>query len=212
MERFSPQPSKLLEDISEEEWTIHWNELRVYARKRFGWLEGRQGLNLEELVSKAIVDTMTGKRRWPPIDRKTGRVKTGVQLLPFLCEVLRSNVSHEWERIKRTVPIESSDYSGDARLRSLERLLTEESSSYPYLIQPESPESQAISNDLKARVYELISDDEDLVNILKLRYEGLKPKAVANELGLSMEAMRAAQKRLRRIVQKLLQEWNHGQE
>jgi hypothetical protein len=203
-----------IKEVTRDEWTEIWSKLRLYAWKRFGWLHDRIGLDLDEIVHKAIHDTLIGVRRWPPVKTKTGEIKK-VDLFYFLCQVVRSNVSHEWEREKKRVPIDSvgNGYDQDEyHLKSLETLIYEAAEAYPYLVHPIPIDRQLIDKEFEQKVFDLLENDEILTKVLKLLYAGVKPLTIAQELGMTIEEVRAAQKRLRRKVQILLEEMNYGKE
>ncbi len=99
MTKVSDQTHKSLDQITDEEWMAIWRRLRLYAIHNYGWTQSTVGvgLDLEAIVQEAILDTLTGVRRWPPVD-KQGTPKD--EPLFFLCQTVRSKVSHATEREK----------------------------------------------------------------------------------------------------------------
>lgn len=191
--------------ITEDEWIDAWQRLRLHTWKRYGWLHKRLGLNLDDLVHQAIVDTMEGTRTWPPIDRNTGEIRQDVTLLSFLCGVVRNNAYHLWVKEKKRISFERSDNDEPAMPKSLEILLAESNGSYPHLTRPEDVERQTIYNQITEKMSELVGDDEVARNILTewRKDPTLKPSDIATVLGLNITHIQNAQKRLRRKLEEL---------
>jgi DNA-directed RNA polymerase specialized sigma24 family protein len=185
-----------LESITEEQWTQILQKLRLHAWRRYKSLHDKLGLDLDDVVHQALADTLEGKRHWP---------KEEVDLFYFLCSVVKSIVSHRLEQEKRKVSIESfeSNYSREGSdLASVEVMITGSIGEY---LRYESIYNRLVYDRLIEKMYELVTGDEVLINIVGLwsKDPDLKPSEIAEELGLSIVEMRNAQKRLRRRLKEL---------
>jgi hypothetical protein len=193
--------------ISDAEWEELWRRVRQHAWKRFYWLHDRIGEDLDAIVHQAFVDTWTGKRRWPPVDRATGETKDHVSLYLFLCETVRSLVSHVWEREKRRISFDApaNDLLHDREF--IEKLLASETNSL--FAPPPNVEASVDYNRLTEVMLGLLEDDQ-LKSIVRLwrADPDLKPSEIAAVLKLTMPQMQAAQKRLRRF----LRDWKENNE
>ncbi|HWX42823.1 MAG TPA: hypothetical protein VN345_16855 [Blastocatellia bacterium] len=199
------------EPTSDEEWVNLWLRLRFYLGRRFFWL-ARRGWDLDEIASQVIVDVKLGKRRWPPVD-PDGRVKTEVQLFTFLCNVARSIVSHMWDLEKRKISIDGAwaNDPEDPNPKSFETLLSE--SGTPLLaFHPDDTEKMANYNRLTGKMIELVANDGLLVRMIELwrADPALKPRDLAEILRVRIEEVQAAQKRLRRRVKSIKDEFTCG--
>lgn len=155
----------------------------------------RLGLDLDDVVHQALVDTLEGKRHWP---------KEDVDLFYFLCEVVRSLISHRVEQEKRNVPLESIGprAAEESELASVEAMIGGSIGEY---LRYESIYNRLVYERLIERMYELVGDDEELINIVGLwsKDPSLKPGELAKAMGLSIGEIRNAQKRLRRRLGEL---------
>jgi RNA polymerase sigma factor (sigma-70 family) len=201
-----PQEPNPLASISEDEWITTWKKLRLFAHTRYRWVEHKSGVDVEDVIQKAIVDTIEGRRRWP--HEKTS-------LFFFLAQVVRSEISHRLARERKTISLDSFSKAADnesldseSTADSIEILLRETSGLTDNRV--EDAESRAISNELNKKLFDALARDEELVQILKLLVEGLRPIEIAETLGLSVEQIRAAQKRLRRRLLALREEMTHA--
>lgn len=185
-----------LKSLTDEEWRTLWKKLRLFAWRKYGSL---RGLDVDDVIQQAIVDTLSGKRRWP---------KPEVSLFHFLCGVISSKAYHWWKREQRMVSIETlkshTPYAEDAGSDTilLERVIYGSIGEY---IRYEAIYNRGFYELLVDAMCESIREDKELVNIVRLWSEDprLKPSEIAQQLGLSMNAMRNAQKRLRRKLQAL---------
>jgi hypothetical protein len=182
--------------ISDAEWQEMSIKLRIYAWKKYGWLRSLTGIDLDDLAQQAIVDTWSGKRRWPPIDAATGIEKSDVSLFCFLCQTIRSLASHN-RKGPRPVDFDKIDPPDNGS--QFESAFVGNSR---FLVRPADIERAADYNDLTNRMVELASMDTDLSRIIKLwrACPDLRPRELASELHLTMPELRAAQKRLRRLL------------
>jgi hypothetical protein len=180
-----------LHSISEQQWTELWHKLRLHAWKRYRWLHDVTGEDLDEIAHQAIMDTITGTRRWPPPDDGSGESKD-VPLFPFLCGVVRSIVSHNWERAKNKISLDNLPSNFNAEVLGELRQTTASS----------RIENVTDYKQLTDKMLELVSFDKEVFRIVELlrTYPDMRPREIAEELGFTMPQMRAAQKRLRRLL------------
>ncbi|MEK6281234.1 MAG: hypothetical protein AABN95_12850 [Acidobacteriota bacterium] len=172
-------------------------KLRLYTWKKYGWLTKLNGIDLDDIAQQAIVDTFSGQRRWPPIDAATGIEKPDVTLFYFLCQTVRSIVSHQGQG-PRPVDFDRIDPRSDGPQYENAYAGT----SAPFLVRPADIERAAEYNNLTDKMLELTSGDSDLSRIVRLwrACPDLKPREIAEELQFTMPEVRAAQKRLKRLL------------
>jgi|SRR5215207_1285300 len=207
-------PNDPLASVKEEQWIEVWVKLRFHTRKRYSWLSRRLGVDLDDIAHQAIVDTMSRKRRWPPIDALTGEMKTEVNLFSFLCEVVRSNISHVWERERRTVSIDTDSTNDPKEFNQefIDYLLNESANTYHHSVKPDDIESNVTYNDITDKMLNIVASDTEVYRIVELWREepDLKPKELAARLGIPIYRVRAAQKRLRRLLRKFREASSNG--
>jgi RNA polymerase sigma factor (sigma-70 family) len=191
MEVLSSEIKEVFLHFSKEKWEELWKRLRYFTYSHYRGLPSRVGggIDLDDLIQDAIVDAITGKRKWPP----------GVKPVTFLCQVIRSKVSHMLEK-------------ENFRLKSLEETSSHTLTAYTessFLTQPEDLQEQISYKELCNKILELVSEDNLLGRIVKLWISdpNLKPSEIAYMLGISIEEMRNAQKRLSRKLGKLRERW-----
>ncbi len=167
------------EPITETEWNQLWLKLRCHTWHKYRWLHERTGKDLDEIVSQAVLDTLSGARNWPP----------DVGLFYFLCRTVESIVSHTWEREKRVLSLD--DFRAPVTSPNL------------HLVIDTHEDYQRLTD----KMVELVSYDNELTEIIKLwrADPDLKPRDLARELGLSAAQVYAAKKRLRRALRDLQQ-------
>lgn len=204
-----------LETITEEQWIEMWHKLRLHTAKKYRWLLRRLSLEPGDLANQAIVDTLQGRRQWPSINAQTGLINEDLSLFAFLCGVVRSNASHLWEREKANLPIENIERTNGRRNvipQSLETILAQPLDHHLTLANAENIEQRIINNQKTERICSFVAEDKELVRVItELRKDpALKPRELAEILGLSIEKVRNAQKRLRRIVQNLRGDLTNG--
>ena len=198
--------SEQLAALSEEQWRDLYLRLRLFTWRRYKWLS-KSGVDLDDLVVKAVSDTLEGKRHWPPVD-EYGQPKANVSLFSFLCRVVESNVSHVWEQERRKISagLIEPDYGAlgfaleDLPVGSFEALLSVSPRADPGSAREGGTDSRAIYNELRDKLFDLVADDVELRSIVELIVADpdLKPREMAELLGLSLDRIRSAQKRLRR--------------
>lgn len=198
----NPRPRKDSSDpISEAQWADAWVKLRLHTWKKYRWLYDLTGDDLDDIAHQAIIDTWNGQRLWPPVDRVTGLPKHDVSLLCFLCETVRSIVSHRWEKTKATIPLDSF-FNSTGQGPQFERAIAHRSA---LVFRPTDIEEVDEYKHLTEKMLNLVSNDEEVLRVVKMwrAYPDLKPREIAEALLLTMPQMRAAQKRLRRLLSEL---------
>src|ERR1700752_2449736 len=196
--------SELLSSMTEEEWLDLYNRLRLFTYKRYYWLRDQTNLDLEGIIQEAIIDTIQGKRRWPSVDKDTDEVK--ISRFVFLCDVIRSKVSHLWEREKRQLSLDSfyentsvlEPKLGDSAKREV--LLNESATEYWSLISRQDPYSQLVHKEVVDKMFNLVSHDETLTKILQLWLQepDLKPRQIAERMGLNVKQIYLILKKLQK--------------
>ena len=203
MNAVSPLSQEYIAHMSEDEWRDLYKRLLLFSHKKYGQLQTRVGgLDLESVILDAIEDTFFGIRRWPVVDAD-GKIKN-ISLFFFLCQTIRSKVSHilEQEKIKAPIDDESENHSL--------RLISQSPIRRVQLC--ESSDELAIYNELGQQLLEAVHQDELLTQIIKLYLDtpDLHPREVAEQLGLPIEEIQNARKRLDRKIGKLREERSNG--
>jgi DNA-directed RNA polymerase specialized sigma24 family protein len=192
MTKVSYQTHKSLDQITDEEWMAIWKRLRLYAIHNYGWTQSTVGvgLDLEAIVQEAILDTLTGVRCWPPVD-KQGTPKD-VNLFFFLCQTVRSKVSHATEREKRKLPIDSLDPRS------------------PVLIDSENKQEQKVHYDqLRESIMAEARSDSGLTETARLMTEtpDITAKDIAKERNVPIKTVRKDIERLKRRLRNSRMAW-----
>jgi len=190
-----------LKSISSEEWDDTYKRLRLYTWKRYKWLHDRMGVDLDDFVHAAISDTLQEKRHWPPTDEQ-GRPKD-VSLFFFLCQVVRSKVYHFWNRESQNISlnlIEQDHTFEEFPPESFELSAGESVGGRSGLMHTRLADRDAIDNEFRRRLRNLVAGDDELMKIVELIIEDPRsnPREIAASLGLDIKRVYAAQKRLRR--------------
>jgi len=196
--------------LTQAEWEELWRKLRLHTWKRFRWLHEQTGEDLDAIAQQAMVDTLTGRRRWPPVDRLTGRENNNVPLFAFLCETVRSLISHAWEREKARISFDARTADSINDQEFIEKLFGRAYERNSFYVTPHKIEELVDYNKLTQVILKLVEDDRELVSIIRLWSSDpdLKPSEIAATLKLTMRQMRAAQKRLYRR----LRDWKRRNE
>jgi DNA-directed RNA polymerase specialized sigma24 family protein len=182
-----PPTSGSLASLSEEDWHVLWCKLLLHVYNRYRWFYLRTGRSLEGLAAEAMLAMISGRRRYPPIDKKTGLERQDVTPLAFLCETVYSLVSR---RLPDSISLDDLDRLApflDLRAKS-------------YLFTPAHIEERLTYQQIVTKMLKLVHDDPLAQQILLLLSEdsNLRPREIAELLGLPINKIRAAQKRLRR--------------
>jgi DNA-directed RNA polymerase specialized sigma24 family protein len=199
----SPAIQESLSRMTEAEWKDIYKRVRLFAYKNYGWLQVKiSGLDIETVIQDAVEDTLFGLRRWPAVD-EDGNDKN-VSLCVFLCQTVRSKISHLLEQQKNKVSIDENPED-----EKLEVLFQSYLSGFR---SGQGSEQQAIYNQLSVKLIEAVHPDTLLTQIVKLYIDmpDLKPSDVAERLGIPVKEVLNAQRRLVRKTQKLREEWING--
>jgi hypothetical protein len=201
MESRSRTEQNGLADMSEKELHDLWKRLRLFTYKRFGKrTKGVRGINLDEVILDAIEDTFFGKRRWPPLDDQ-GHDKQ-ISLFFFLCQTIRSKVSHiiEHEKKKQSINEEDTESLNQKGMYKLQA--------------SEQTDAESIYNQLSNRIRQAVKSDPLLKQIVELWIADpdLKPKDIARNLKVKDETIRNAQKRLNRKIKDIRAKWSNDYE
>lgn len=195
MERPAPTsgPSVL---VTDEQWKLVWSQLRLHVHRKYRWFSLKTGRDLNGYVHQALIAVMSGKLQYPPVDLETGLEKD-VTLLAFLCKTVRRLILDELDILRRldqlddTLPLQA---------------VTDPRKSY--LLRQVKVEDKIRFKALVTTMRELVKDEPllDLMVQVWAREPELKPREMATVLDLEMSQMRAAQKRLRRRLERLREE------
>jgi DNA-directed RNA polymerase specialized sigma24 family protein len=192
----SPKARQVFEQMKEAEWRDLRNRLLYFGYRNYGGNDRRLGYHLDDAVEDAIVDVVTGVRQWPPVDEYGNEREIG--LFVFLCQTVRSKISHVIAKKAREIQFE--DVQGlDLPLDRLETLRGSKESEL---------ERKIIYSEFSEQLLKLVSDDNTLTKLIKVLIEtpDLRPQEIAPLLGISMQEMRNAQKRLSRRLKALREE------
>lgn len=191
---------EFFDSLSLDQWGELRNRLRHFTYKKYGWLSKHiRGLNLDEIVLDAIEDTYFGIRQWPLEENRN----KDVSMFVFLCQTIRSKVSHLVEQENKKLPI--NDILDEGRPESLSHIRQ------IVLKSNEQSDQQAIYNALCRLIIESVRSDPILTMIAKYCVENpdSKPKEIAADLGLPIAEVRNAQKRFCRKALEARQKWGH---
>lgn len=193
--------------------TENWDEIapRLIAHAKwkcasYSWARNQhdlpKGLQAADIAMQAIDKLISGERIWDKNNQPN--------LLFFLKSVIDSLIwhlvsssSHQNERpsgFRSKIPTDN-----DSDPQDYDFIIDTASSSDPT---PENfllnKENQARFWEIKNFLYELASGDEEVGMILLCMEEGIiKPKEIAEQLGLDVAKVNNAQKRLRRLATKI---------
>ena|SRR5215213_6748397 len=203
-----------LSSLSEVQWEDLFKRLLIFTHKRYGWRKELSGWDLQDIVQQAIIETIEGKRRWPPKNSETGEPDPNVNLFLFLCNVIKTDVSHLLEKERRKSRTEVHELDLD-----LERLLEESDAPDKDLhkrraafLSNENSESVALYHELSEKIHKAVANDEELTNVVDLLIymPDSKPREIAEHLGLSIQQIYPILKRLRRRLTTMQEEAING--
>lgn len=201
MKASSPLAQDYFARMTEAEWRDLYKRARVYAYMNYGWLQSKiGGFVLEDVIIEAIEDTYFGTRQWPVMD-KQGQEKK-VSLCVFVCQTIRSKVSHILDREKRKIYLDESPEAEQSEfLAELMRAQT-----------IRGPDQAVIYQQLCERLLDSVRDDPFLARILRRLIEtpDLEPRDLAKQMKLPVTEIRNALKRLSRRLRSLREEWPNG--
>lgn len=173
---------ELIARYTDKDWEDLLKRLRYYAYGRYGWLTSKAGgaVDLEDLIQESIADMIKGRRQWP----------LGLDVKIFLCQIIRSKVSHLLEKEGKAVP------------EPEHALVPCPVPGYTF----HAKEDEQRVGLLSMSIRKLVADDELLSRIAEewIREPSLRPREVASRLGLSSERMSNAHRRLKRRLASLL--------
>jgi len=201
MEASSPLAQDYFARMTEAEWKDLYKRARLYAYMNYGWLQAKiGGLILDDVIIEAIEDIFFGARQWPVID-KQGRDKK-VSLCVFVCQTIRSKVSHILEKEKRKIYLDES--GEDEHSEFLAEMMKAQ--------RVYGADQRVIYNQLCERLLESVRDDPFLTRILRKLIEtpDLEPRDIAKQMTLPVTEVRNALKRLSRRLRSLREEWLNG--
>jgi DNA-directed RNA polymerase specialized sigma24 family protein len=184
--------------ITDEQWEFVWQKLRFYVHRRYRWFYRQTGRDLDGIVSKAILDTMEGRRRYPPIDKETGMEKPDVTLFVFLCCVVDSLIRTHLSTATRLCELDDTLQVGEVHRPRRS-----------FLFKQTNLEDTASYNELVAEMRELVRGDPLLDRMVEwwAIEPDLKPRELAEALGVDKSQIQNALKRLRRRLARLRKEW-----
>jgi DNA-directed RNA polymerase specialized sigma24 family protein len=189
MRELSKQGREALSKLTDTGRVDLYKRLRFYAYRNFSRkVQGRFDL-LDEVIQEAIVDTYFGKRHLPP----------DVDLTAFLCETVRSKVSHILEKEKNKISIEEVEEA-------------ERQTSYSKSIEA-SIEGSHLENSYQVVVYKelcngirkAVRSDPSLLELAELLFAvpDLKPREIAMQMNQPINNVFNLLRRLRRRARKL---------
>lgn len=199
----APRTQNHLSQMTEAEWNDLYKRIRLYSYKTYGWLQTKvSGLDLETVMQESIEDVYFGVRHWPVVDEHG--TEKNISLCAFLCQTIRSKVSHILEEGKRKVSLDGNPDDGRLEFTSIAYLLKVRTA--------QDCEHQAIYNQLASKLLQAVRQDTRLTEITKLLIEipDLQPRDIAQRMGLSIEEVRNALRRLGRKAWKVREEWVNG--
>lgn len=163
MEELFSLGRETLEKLTEAELTTLWKRLRFFTYKNFAHkINGRA--NLDEVILDAIEDTYVGNRRLPP----------GVDLTAFLCQTVRSKVSHILSKDKNRIAVED--------LEAFEQLMPLESAAGGR--QAEEAYQRVAYKELCDQLRKAAQPDPYLIQLAELLFvtPDLKPSEIAVQM------------------------------
>lgn len=201
MEASSPLAQDYFARMTEAEWKDLYKRARLYAYMNYGWLQTKiGGLVLDDVIIESIEDIYFGARQWPVLD-KQGQDKK-ISLCVFVCQTIRSKVSHVLEKEKRKIYLdENAEGERSEFLAELMRAQT-----------TQGTDQRAIYQQLCERLLDSVREDPFLTRILRRLIEtpDLEPRDLAKQMKLPITEIRNALKRLSRRLRSLREEWPNG--
>jgi DNA-directed RNA polymerase specialized sigma24 family protein len=192
MRDVSPRGRRILDEMTQTEWENLWKKLRFYTYKNFGYkVKGR--FNLDEVIQEAIEDTYFGNRRLPP----------DINLTAFLCETVRSKISHILEKERNKISIE--EIKGAQQQTSL-ATLRENALEYPQLIYRHDEGYQRVMyEELCSQIRRSVQSDSCLIRLVELLFvvPDLKPREIAIQMNQPIKTVLNLLRRLNRRARKI---------
>ncbi|HEY0322343.1 MAG TPA: hypothetical protein VGC66_15405 [Pyrinomonadaceae bacterium] len=192
--------------LTDEQWHALLNVLTYYAHRRW---RGISQEDCEDLIYKTIESVYSGNRN----------LREGVELATAFFEIIESYYSHKWEQetikvIVEETSSEDQEKTETKRVKRVDSLEEADLIELSSLVESGNPESQAEIKERNEKIYEMLGDDPELAVIVKLVLDepGIKPREIAERLGIAVEDVYNATKRLARRVPKLHEEWKNKYE
>lgn len=162
---------------------------RLMVAARYWWLHFRlqsRFVEPDDLLQEAVMRVL-GERRKPP---------DGVPLATFLSKTMKSIASHTAGQNKRSderhleaAALDRSPALGEGLSRG---------GAPPAA----TSESQVVARDSLNKFDEFLADDPELLSVLELKAQGLKPAEIKDDLGLDKKKWETVRKRaLRKLAQ-----------
>jgi DNA-directed RNA polymerase specialized sigma24 family protein len=192
----------------ERKWIDHRNKLSLYA---FRYDSQISEVDRDELVADTMSGVFWGIRIWPE-----DVWPTDAEVEKFLRAVYRSKVSHWWEKELAIVPERvPSGEDGEARkphrIKLVEHIedVNESTLKKGRLFVEQDTQQQIERKQFFKMACEMLDDDQLLIAIFELWINdpGIKPQEIAEMLGVTIDEVNNALKRLRRILSKLKEQW-----
>lgn len=187
----------------EKKWLEYRNMLRVQVAYYYWVPEVRR----EGLVLDTLYSTYDGIRTWPE-----DVWPTDTAIKQFLLKVLRSKASHLWEKESVKAP-RGKDAGEDKEAEKPHRIrrqkdidaMDEIALNKQGLFRTDATQQKIEDQQFFKILCKHLGADQNLIRIcaLYIKYRGIKPNEIAEAVGIPMDEMRNAQKRLRRILSKL---------
>lgn len=191
MRELSTQGRRALDELAETEWQDLWKRLRLYTYRNFG-SRVKDRVKLDEVIQDAIEDTYFGNRRLPP----------DVNLTAFLCETIRSKISHILEKEKNKISIE--EFNG-LHQQSSSVVPTLNPSEYSGLTtQNEEGYQRVVYEELCSQIRRAVQPDPHLLQLAELLFAvpDLKPREIAIQINQPIQAVSNLLRRLSRKARK----------
>ena len=177
-----------LNSLSEEEMLDLYNRLRFYARFMYGWFR----TDFDDIVQEAIVAALSGRRNW------TVKDDLPIPPLQFIKGIIRSNISHEFDKKYTEVLLEDNEERGLNEI--WDWIITKKSGGW------RSPEDaaniEATYHILCRDILHMVSDDSDLTDLVKALIDtpDATLKDLAERLDMSITGTHRALKKLRERI------------
>jgi DNA-directed RNA polymerase specialized sigma24 family protein len=198
MRQFSSLAKKRLDLLTEDDWKDLWKRLRLYTYRNFGYkVRGR--FNLDEVIQDAIGDAYSGRRRLPP----------EVNLIAFLCEVVRSKMSHLLKGEEKRISIEEKSVGSEPLDLTLENFLKQ---NLRLTRLGNESEQNIIYSELCGQIRRAVGSDTNLTELAELLFikPDLRPREIAVELNKPVSTVYSMLKQLSKRARKSIEELSNG--
>jgi len=156
------------------------------------------GPSADDLLQDVFEKLMDGRRKWP---------EKRVSIVTCIINIIKSDISHLERNINKISKLElTNGLSSDIYDNKI-------NGTTQYNIKNAGIDSvtrHLIHKETQNKILSLVSDDEILLNIMKLKFESpgisLKPRIIAETLDISVDVVNNAKKKLKKKLQKILQQ------